>query len=75
MPKGQLSSNQNGGDHEREKRPASSKRFKRPGTFTVFAPIDEAFARLPTGTVENLLKPRKQNQLVAIRPSTSSLEK
>lgn len=27
-----------------------------PGPFTVFAPTDEAFARLPAGTVENLLK-------------------
>jgi len=27
-----------------------------PGPFTVFAPTDEAFARLPVGTVENLLK-------------------
>jgi uncharacterized surface protein with fasciclin (FAS1) repeats len=36
------------------------------GPFTVFAPTDEAFARLPAGTVENLLKPENKNQLVAI---------
>lgn len=33
---------------------------------TVFAPTDEAFAKLPTGTVENLLKPENKDQLVAI---------
>ncbi|SFZ86161.1 Uncaracterized surface protein containing fasciclin (FAS1) repeats [Devosia enhydra] len=33
---------------------------------TVFAPTDEAFAALPAGTVENLLKPENQAQLVAI---------
>ena len=30
--------------------------LKGPGPFTVFAPTDEAFAKLPPGTVENLLK-------------------
>jgi uncharacterized surface protein with fasciclin (FAS1) repeats len=33
---------------------------------TVFAPTDEAFAALPAGTVENLLKPENKAQLVAI---------
>lgn len=33
---------------------------------TVFAPTDEAFAKLPAGTVENLLKPENRDQLVAI---------
>jgi len=33
---------------------------------TVFAPTDEAFAALPSGTVENLLKPENKDQLVAI---------
>lgn len=33
---------------------------------TVFAPTDEAFAALPEGTVENLLKPENKDQLVAI---------
>lgn len=33
---------------------------------TVFAPTDEAFAKLPAGTVENLLKPENKGQLVAI---------
>ena len=40
--------------------------LKGPGPFTVFAPTDEAFAMLPGGTVENLLKPENKNQLVAI---------
>ena len=35
------------------------------GPFTVFAPTDEAFAKLPAGTVENLLKPENKDQLVA----------
>ena len=33
---------------------------------TVFAPTDEAFAKLPAGTVETLLKPENKDQLVAI---------
>lgn len=37
-----------------------------PGPFTVFAPTDDAFAKLPAGTVENLLKPENKDQLVAI---------
>ena len=36
------------------------------GPFTVFAPNDAAFAKLPTGTVENLLKPENKDQLVAV---------
>ena len=36
------------------------------GPFTVFAPTDEAFAKLPTGTLENLLKPENKEKLVAI---------
>jgi len=36
------------------------------GPFTVFAPTDEAFAKLPQGTVEDLLKPENKDQLVAI---------
>jgi len=40
--------------------------LKSPGPFTVFAPTDEAFAALPAGTVENLLKPENKDQLVAI---------
>ena len=36
------------------------------GPFTVFAPSDEAFARLPKGTVETLLKPENKDKLVAI---------
>ena len=40
--------------------------LKGPGPFTVFAPTDEAFAKLPAGTVENLLKPENKAQLVAV---------
>ncbi|MDH5832799.1 fasciclin domain-containing protein [Luteimonas kalidii] len=40
--------------------------LKGAGPFTVFAPTDEAFAALPAGTVENLLKPENKDQLVAI---------
>ena len=40
--------------------------LKGAGPFTVFAPTDEAFAKLPAGTVENLLKPENKAQLVAI---------
>lgn len=36
------------------------------GPFTVFAPTDEAFAKLPKGTVESLLKPENREQLAAI---------
>jgi uncharacterized surface protein with fasciclin (FAS1) repeats len=37
-----------------------------PGPFTVFAPTDEAFAKLPKGTLEELLKPENKEKLVAI---------
>ena len=40
--------------------------LKGAGPFTVFAPTDAAFAKLPAGTVENLLKPENKEQLVAI---------
>ena len=40
--------------------------LKSDGPFTVFAPTDEAFAKLPAGTVENLLKPENKDQLVSI---------
>jgi len=40
--------------------------LKGPGPFTVFAPTDAAFAKLPAGTVENLLKPENKGQLTAI---------
>ena len=59
--------------------PASSRRWRRrckaaglvdtlkgPGPFTVFAPTDEAFAKLPAGTVESLLKPENKAKLTAI---------
>ncbi len=36
------------------------------GPFTVFAPTDDAFAALPDGTVEDLLKPENKDQLVSI---------
>jgi uncharacterized surface protein with fasciclin (FAS1) repeats len=37
-----------------------------PGPFTVFAPTNEAFAMLPAGTVDNLLKPENKSTLTAI---------
>jgi uncharacterized surface protein with fasciclin (FAS1) repeats len=40
--------------------------LKGKGPFTVFAPTDEAFAKLPEGTVETLLKPENKAKLAAI---------
>jgi uncharacterized surface protein with fasciclin (FAS1) repeats len=40
--------------------------LKGPGPFTVFAPTDEAFAKLPAGTLETLLKPENKAKLTAI---------
>lgn len=40
--------------------------LKGEGPFTVFAPTDEAFEKLPAGTVEDLLKPENKDQLVAV---------
>lgn len=40
--------------------------LKGPGPFTVFAPTDEAFARLPKGEAESLLKPENKAKLTAI---------
>lgn len=40
--------------------------LKGEGPFTVFAPTDAAFAKLPAGTVESLLKPENKQQLVGI---------
>jgi uncharacterized surface protein with fasciclin (FAS1) repeats len=40
--------------------------LKADGPYTVFAPTDEAFAKLPEGTVEMLLLPENKDQLVAI---------
>jgi len=40
--------------------------LKGEGPFTVFAPTDEAFAALPDGTVEQLLKPENKDKLTAI---------
>lgn len=40
--------------------------LKGPGPFTVFAPTDEAFAKLPAGTLEDLLKPENKETLRAI---------
>ena len=40
--------------------------LKGKGPFTVFAPTDEAFAKLPKGTVENLLKPENKAELAKI---------
>ena len=40
--------------------------LKGPGPFTVFAPTDDAFKKLPAGTVESLLKPENKAQLVKV---------
>lgn len=40
--------------------------LKGDGPFTVFAPTDDAFAKLPAGTVEDLLKPENKERLVAV---------
>jgi uncharacterized surface protein with fasciclin (FAS1) repeats len=40
--------------------------LKGEGPFTVFAPTDDAFAKLPAGTVDNLLKPENREQLQQI---------
>jgi len=40
--------------------------LKGPGPFTVFAPTDAAFAALPAGTVEELLKPENKDKLIAL---------
>lgn len=40
--------------------------LKGEGPLTVFAPTDEAFKKLPAGTVENLLKPENKDKLVSI---------
>jgi uncharacterized surface protein with fasciclin (FAS1) repeats len=37
-----------------------------PGPFTVFAPVDTAFAALPAGTVESLVKPENKGNLTSI---------
>ena len=40
--------------------------LKGEGPFTVMAPTDEAFAKLPEGTVETLLKPENKDKLIAV---------
>lgn len=40
--------------------------LKGPGPFTVFAPTDEAFKKLPAGTLEDLLKPENKPKLVEV---------
>jgi uncharacterized surface protein with fasciclin (FAS1) repeats len=40
--------------------------LKGPGPFTVFAPTDEAFAKLPAGTLETLLQPENKGKLRSI---------
>jgi uncharacterized surface protein with fasciclin (FAS1) repeats len=40
--------------------------LKGEGPFTVLAPTDEAFAKLPAGTVESLLKPENKDKLIAL---------
>lgn len=40
--------------------------LKEPGPFTVFAPSDDAFGKLPPGTLDDLLKPENKDKLVKI---------
>ena len=40
--------------------------LKGDGPFTVFAPTDDAFAKLPSGTIDSLLKPENKDKLVSI---------
>src|SRR5580704_9282325 len=40
--------------------------LKGKGPYTVFAPTDDAFAKLPAGTVDELLKPENKQKLIAI---------
>ena len=40
--------------------------LKGDGPFTVFAPTNAAFAKLPAGTLENLLKPENKDELIAV---------
>ena len=40
--------------------------LKQPGPFTVFAPTGDAFAKLPPGTIDDLLKPENKDKLVKI---------
>jgi uncharacterized surface protein with fasciclin (FAS1) repeats len=40
--------------------------LKGPGPFTIFAQTDEAFAKLPKGTLDDLLKPENKEKLVGI---------
>lgn len=41
-------------------------RLKGEGPFTVFAPTDKAFAKLPNGTLDDLLEPENKQRLVSI---------
>jgi uncharacterized surface protein with fasciclin (FAS1) repeats len=40
--------------------------LEQPGPFTVFAPTNDAFAKLPAGTVDTLLKPENKDQLTKV---------
>lgn len=43
-----------------------SETLRGPGPFTIFAPTDSAFEKLPAGTLDNLLKPENKGELVSI---------
>jgi len=49
--------------------------LKGKGPFTVFAPTDDAFKKLPPGTLEDLLKPENKRNLRESSPITSCLER
>ena len=55
-------------DARRRRQGRRSRRYpvEGPGPFTVFAPTNEAFKKLPAGTVDNLLKPENKGQLQAV---------
>jgi uncharacterized surface protein with fasciclin (FAS1) repeats len=40
--------------------------LKGAGPFTIFAPTDDAFRKLPTGTVDNLMKPENKGKLISL---------
>ena len=62
--RGQLEGPHHAGRRREGRRPG--RHAAGPGPFTVFAPTNAAFAKLPKGTVETLLKPENKEKLVAV---------